>query len=512
MLLQFQILTSFKDQVKEIFDSPLALLLLIVCVILFAAIVCIIALLSVRYKVTYVVDGSEKEEKSFYRHSVIDQRAPAAREGYVFGGWFSDEACTERVPDTLRANRKGIVLYARWEKIKQDSERAETKESESPIPEQLASEQVDVSERVEKDIAVEAVEESVEENIEENAEQIPEENTEESAEKIPEEGGDSAESSEGDEFDNAVVTTVTGTKVFVQYRRSFEARLIQADDEIKAMYNAVRNAVLTTDGVKERVSWNYISFNKGRKQFAKINANRKSLILYLALDPANIDEKYNIRDVSAKKRYKEVPVRYKITGSRSLCYALELIEKAAEYNDFSKKDYPFEQNLSFPFETREQLIRRGLIKVFAKKDSGETITEEQLEEFIEEGATVESLSSFTVTDQISVAEAEKLVSDATAKQLIALAEEVTDDSPRVAQAKRAFINLDTISANFSEGDTVDLEALKAKKLIDSKKSAVKILARGSLDKALIIEAADFSLPAVKMIVITGGRVVKLKKV
>lgn len=43
-------------------------------------------------------------------------------------------------------------------------------------------------------------------------------------------------------------------------------------------------------------------------------------------------------------------------------------------------------------------------------------------------------------------------------------------------------------------------------------SAVKVLARGSLDKALTVEAADFSLPAVKMIVITGGKVVKLKKV
>ena len=41
---------------------------------------------------------------------------------------------------------------------------------------------------------------------------------------------------------------------------------------------------------------------------------------------------------------------------------------------------------------------------------------------------------------------------------------------------------------------------------------MKILGRGSLDKALIVEAADFSLSAVKMIVLTGGKVIRLKKV
>lgn len=484
---------SWWEKLKALFDSPLALTLLAVCVVLFIAIVCLIAVLSRRIQVTYVSCGKE-DIKSYYKGARADQSAPEQREGYRFGGWYLDETCTKKAPETLRVKKKGIVLYALWEKEEDEEAAAEPVTEETAVVEEPVTEETAV---VEEPVAKEPA-----------AEPVPEEPAQEEAE----EEEDETEAAEGDEFDNALVTTVTGTKVFVQYRRSFTARLIQADDEIKDIYNTVRNALLTVSGVKERTSWNYNSINRGRKQFAKINANRKSLILYLALSPSNIEDKYRFRDVSEKKRYKDVPVRYKITGSRSLQYALELIEQAADNNGLTLQEFPFEQNLSIPYEPREDLIKKKLIKVYAKKDSGETITEEQLEEFIEEGATVESLSSFTVTDKVSVLEAEKLVSDATAKQLMALADEVADNTPRVAQAKRGYINLDTIAANFKEDEIVNLQTLKEKKLVQPKMSAVKVLARGSLDKALTVEAADFSLPAVKMIVITGGKVVKLKKV
>ena len=484
---------SWWEKLKALFDSPLALTLLAVCVVLFIAIVCLIAVLSRRIQVTYVSCGKE-DIRSYYKGARADQSAPEQREGYRFGGWYLDETCTKKAPETLRVKKKGIVLYALWEKEEDEEAAAEPVTEETAVVEEPVTEETAV---VEEPVAKEPA-----------AEPVPEEPAQEEAE----EEEDETEAAEGDEFDNALVTTVTGTKVFVQFRRSFTARLIQADDEIKDIYNSVRNALLTVSGVKERTSWNYNSINRGRKQFAKINANRKSLILYLALSPSNIEDKYRFRDVSEKKRYKDVPVRYKITGSRSLQYALELIEQAADNNGLTLQEFPFEQNLSIPYEPREDLIKKKLIKVYAKKDSGETITEEQLEEFIEEGATVESLSSFTVTDKVSVLEAEKLVSDATAKQLMALADEVADNTPRVAQAKRGYINLDTIAANFKEDEIVNLQTLKEKKLVQPKMSAVKVLARGSLDKALTVEAADFSLPAVKMIVITGGKVVKLKKV
>ena len=51
---------------------------------------------------------------------------------------------------------------------------------------------------------------------------------------------------------------------------------------------------------------------------------------------------------------------------------------------------------------------------------------------------------------------------------------------------------------------MDLDALKEKKLVASKETAVKILARGRLNKQLNVVANDFSADAVKMICLMGG--------
>ena len=47
--------------------------------------------------------------------------------------------------------------------------------------------------------------------------------------------------------------------------------------------------------------------------------------------------------------------------------------------------------------------------------------------------------------------------------------------------------------------------------LNSVVSFVKVLARGIIDKPLIVKAQDFSLDAAKMIQLTGGKVVLLNK-
>ena len=477
-----------------------------------AAIV-LLCLLLIRFPLTiHLGDGRTVREKHA-GFSGVRVSPPAPREGFTFAGWYLDRDFHTPCGEVYRMPFGKGALYAKWVPVAEEGEPvAEEKESAAPAEVSAESAAVLTEEAVPaSETPVESGPEPAEEiPAAEPAEEAPAEEPAAqpgpvAAEEEPEEE-DEAEASEGDEIDNALVTTVTGAKVFVQYRRSFTARLIQSDDAMKDYYNRLRSALLSCKGVKERSSWNYDSYNVGRRQFAKVNANRKSLILYLALDPAKVDEKYHFRDVSEKRRYANVPVRYKITGSRSFAYALELLSEAAAA--FGLAEAPFEETLSIPYEERDALIRRGLIKVYAKKETGETVTAEQLETMLEEGATVESLSAYTVTDRVSVGEAETLISDATAKELIALADV---KEARVAPGKRTYVNLDTISAHYREGETVDLQSLKERGLIDKKASACKVLARGSLDKSLTVEAADFSLPAIKMIVLTGGRVVRLKK-
>ncbi len=112
-----------------------------------------------------------------------------------------------------------------------------------------------------------------------------------------------------------------------------------------------------------------------------------------------------------------------------------------------------------------------------------------------------------VKEQISVEEANAAITDEVAESILnSHIEEVEN-----CEGKKDIINLDTIAANFNAGDTVTLEELKKKKLINSKIGRVKVLARGNLDKPLTIKAAEFSTEAVKMILLVGGSVVKLKK-
>lgn len=80
-----------------------------------------------------------------------------------------------------------------------------------------------------------------------------------------------------------------------------------------------------------------------------------------------------------------------------------------------------------------------------------------------------------------------------------------------AGGRKYEINIDIISRNFASDETVSIESLKQKKLISKNARAVKILARGTLDKPLTVIAQDFSTAAVKMITLTGGHAVIVDK-
>ncbi|MDE5654929.1 MAG: uL15 family ribosomal protein, partial [Clostridia bacterium] len=87
-------------------------------------------------------------------------------------------------------------------------------------------------------------------------------------------------------------------------------------------------------------------------------------------------------------------------------------------------------------------------------------------------------------------------------QLIEKGEGITD------KTKTGIINIDTLSQYFADGETVTLEEIKKRINGFGNTTYIKVLARGTLDKRLIVEADDFSLQAVKMIVLIGGKAIK----
>ena len=242
----------------------------------------------------------------------------------------------------------------------------------------------------EEAVAEEAVEEAVEEVVEEIVPEVVEEVEVPAEEPAVETVASVAEEAAGDEEeeDESFSFSTAGLEFFdamenperyedlqnqekeglvqivTRYRRSFMSRLVQSQGDVQAYYGEIKNKLLSYKGVKGRISWGNESFNKGRNYIAKVNAKSKTLYLYLALDPATLEEgAYNFEDMSAKKKYENVPVLIKIKGPRKLKYALELIDRICNDNlalpavkNFEPADY------TVPYWTTEELVKTGLVK------------------------------------------------------------------------------------------------------------------------------------------------------
>ena len=114
---------------------------------------------------------------------------------------------------------------------------------------------------------------------------------------------------------------------------------------------------------------------------------------------------------------------------------------------------------------------------------------------------IKGKSPVRTVKKVTVAEAGAMISDEVASEHIEIA-----NNGRRHVGKKDIVNVDTLSDNFNDGDTVTLDVLKAKKLVPANSKQVKLLARGELDKKLHFELQDYSIEAVKMVIATGGTV------
>ena len=167
----------------------------------------------------------------------------------------------------------------------------------------------------------------------------------------------------------------TGCYIVAHYRKSFEAKLIQSRSNVKQYYSELKNALLSYGGTKSRISWAADSFSNERTPIAKINVKTRTLELYLALDPASLedDSVYKGQDVSNKKKYVDTPFRYKIRSPRKLKWALELVQRTCEEHGLSPIDIePINYEELYPFDTTENLVERKLIKEYIRQEKPAT--------------------------------------------------------------------------------------------------------------------------------------------
>ena len=363
-----------------------------------------------------------------------------------------------------------------------------------------------MAEVAEPDIEAEAAPEADEERAQPSAEVAePEQPAEQ-----PDEDEDAEDSEDADDFDKeddsadygATATVVDGKQVYVRYVFSFSAKLIQSPQEVQQRYGEIMDEVNAYAKVKTSVSWRQLRIYQGRKTLAVMLFKGRKLCMAFALNPKDYEEtKYRGMDLSEVKRFEKTPMLLKLTSPRKVKYAKYLFEQVALANGLEKGEVTATE-FALPYRETEQLVAEGLVRKFVSGDAeGAEEVQVDISELIR--------SSITVNEAhvaISDSEAEKLVEKATPH----------DDAPEVAAAaapavygnKRGIVNIDTLSAHFDAGDEVTLAQLIQKGLVQKNVGRLKVLARGTLDKPLTVCADDFSIDAVKMIVLTGGKAVK----
>ena len=216
-------------------------------------------------------------------------------------------------------------------------------------------------------------------------------------------------------------------QLVTRYRRSYLSRLAQSQGSIQDYYNAIKNLLLSYKGVKNRISWNFESFNVGRTPLAKFNAKTRTLYVYIAFSPEElVDTKYNFTDMSEKKKYAAVPVLFKVKGERKFKHALELITKLCEEKlQLPKKKNFAEADYRMPFKTTEELVNEGIVKMMVAAIP----VSAPVEDTTEEVAPVEEVVAEEVVAEEVVAE-EAVVEEAVAEEAVAeeaVAEEATEE-------------------------------------------------------------------------------------
>ena len=153
---------------------------------------------------------------------------------------------------------------------------------------------------------------------------------------------------------------IGGELLRVRYRTSFRSRLIQASRELKECYSALKNELLAYRGVKARAKWDFEFFRKGRSRFAGLDIRDGAVCLYLAMDPTVYNR--DMAPSAAGSALNEVPILVKLRSRSGLHRAFDLIADVMKKRDLPRTGTATVDYCE-PYETTEELLRRGFIKV-----------------------------------------------------------------------------------------------------------------------------------------------------
>ena len=259
-----------------------------------------------------------------------------------------------------------------------DVEEEEDEKEAEELDEKLEKE---IAEELEEEKAEEKAEEPVEEPVEEEpvvvAEEVAEEEViadaaeedEEEEEEPEEDEEDEAPEDEGMPSDETVaVLAAEKADETVRLDKSFQARIIQADDASKEAYAEVKAAAMAYTGARCYTAWKQERVKVGRKVIAKFVMRGKTLCLFLPLDPKQFENTtLKVEDVSDKSVNAETPTMLRLKNARRTKQAKQLIAQVAKEDGIGlsgKKVADYHKGLAY--RTDAYLMEKGLIKVVHK--------------------------------------------------------------------------------------------------------------------------------------------------
>ena len=150
----------------------------------------------------------------------------------------------------------------------------------------------------------------------------------------------------------------------ITYSKSLKAKLtlergfmMESYQTLMDVVNTRKDVLLVQSFYKDRVA-------NGKNKVAIIKGFKKNLVVYFALDPNKINEKYGITDVSETKAYVNYPTKLIIDSAKDLKNAIRLMEKAlakAGLNEIVEAE-DIDYSLVYPEKSFDELVEIGLIK------------------------------------------------------------------------------------------------------------------------------------------------------
>ena len=333
-----------------------------------------------------------------------------------------------------------------------------------------------------EDISVYAFYEEEKEEVEEEevaAAVLPEEDEDE-VEEVEEEEDDTpeveeAEDDEEEPEDDGAPKLITAEDARKRRTSTMRGRLRYGSDVNKTIYEELVNHLLAYKNVSRSLTNRADNFKHKGALVAKITLTGKTIKLFLPLDPEQYEyDKYH-QLITEKKGYEEVPFTLKVKSNRGLKYAKELIDETMAQKQVDKKKKTERKSFKELI-----LLQKGSLLIKAKKTD-------------------------KLRSRVDSQDANAQLTDAEALELIRV-----KNVPYVDEVKKtAFVGLDKIQDLYNDCDMVNIKTLRKRGLVKEEHNRVKIIGGGTLTKSLKVYADEYSLTAVKMIVLLGGKVVKL---